>query len=77
MLPSSGNVTTALSTVTGIINNRGNITTGATTITPWQSLKFACQSMMLATGSQLSSTKVYFTHTDPLQSSTPLDIYIT
>ena len=69
--PSSGNVTTALSTVTGIINNRGNITTGATTITPWQSLNLLPE-YDASTGSQLSSTKVYFTHKSS-QSSTPLD----
>ena len=69
--PSSGNVTTALSTVSGIVNNRGNITTGSITSTPWHSLNLLPQ-YDAATGTQLSSTKVYFTHKST-QSSTPLD----
>lgn len=67
--PSSGNVTTALNTVTGIVNNTGNITTGSNVTPSWHSLQLLPQ-FDPATGTQLSSTKVYFTHKSD-QSSTP------
>ena len=68
---SSGNITTALNTITGIVNNTANVTTG-TTITPsWHSLQLLPQ-YSTSTGSQISSTQVYFTHRSA-QSSTPLD----
>ena len=69
--PSSGNVTTALNTVAGIVNNTGDITTGSLTTTPWQSLQLLPQ-YDASTGNQVSSSKVYFTHKSA-QSSTPLD----
>ena len=69
--PSSGNVTTALNTVAGIVNNTGDITTGSLTTTPWQSLQLLPQ-YDASTGNQVSSSKVYFTHKSS-QSSTPLD----
>ena len=68
---SGGNVTPALSTVTGIVNNTGDITTGSITTTPWQSLQLLPQ-YNTSTGNQVSSSKVYFTHKSA-QSSTPLD----
>ncbi len=68
---SSGNVTTALSTITGIVNNTGNITTGSTITPSWHSLQLLPQ-YNTATGSQISSSQVYFTHR-AAQSSTPLD----
>tara|TARA_Y100000389_G_scaffold19426_1_gene16835 strand:- start:3708 stop:5843 length:2136 start_codon:yes stop_codon:yes gene_type:complete len=71
--PSSGNVTTALNTVTGIVNNRGNIITqgsaGNVTTASWPSLQLLPQ-FNPATGNQLSSSQVYFTH-QSAQSSTP------
>lgn len=71
--PNSGNITTALNTVSGIVNNRGNITTtgsaGAVTTPSWPSLQLLPQ-YDPATGNQLSSTQVYFTH-QSAQSSTP------
>lgn len=69
--PSSGNVTTALNSVAGIVNNTGDITTGSLTTTPWQSLQLLPQ-YDASTGNQVSSSKVYFTHKSS-QSSTPLD----
>ena len=69
--PSSGNVTTSLNTVTGIVNNTGNITTGSNITPAWHSLQLLPQ-YDSATGSQVSSSKVYFTHRSA-QSSTPLD----
>ena len=63
--------TTALNTISGIVNNRGNVTTGALITTPWQSLNTLPQ-YNPATGSAIESTKVYFTHKSS-QSSTPLD----
>ena len=68
---SSGNITTALNTITGIVNNTGNITTGSNITPAWHSLQLLPQ-YSTATGSQISSTKVYFTHRSA-QSSTPLD----
>jgi hypothetical protein len=62
--PSSGNVTTALNTVTGIVNNRGNIITtgsaGNVTTASWPSLQLLPQ-FNPETGNQLSSSQVYFT----------------
>tara|TARA_B100001287_G_C22682960_1_gene531565 strand:+ start:1522 stop:3654 length:2133 start_codon:yes stop_codon:yes gene_type:complete len=74
--PSSGNVTTSLNTVSGIVNNTGNIsiTSGSNVeiITPaWHSLQLLPQ-FDPATGTQVSSSKVFFTHRSA-QSSTPLD----
>jgi hypothetical protein len=67
--PSSGNISTALNTVTGIVNNTGNITTGSNVTQAWHSLQLLPQ-YDPATGTQVSSTKVYFTHKSA-QSSTP------
>jgi hypothetical protein len=69
--PSSGNVTTALNTVAGIVNNTGNITTGSNVTQAWHSLQLLPQ-YNPATGNQISSSKVYFTHKSA-QSSTPLE----
>ena len=69
--PSSGNVTTSLNTVAGIINNTGNITTGSTITQAWHSLNLQPQ-YSTTTGAQLSSEKLYFTHRST-QSSTPLE----
>ena len=68
---SSGNITTALNTISGIVNNTGNITTGSTITPSWHSLQLLPQ-YSTSTGSQISSTQVYFTHRSA-QSSTPLD----
>ena len=68
---SSGNITTALNTITGIVNNTGNITTGSNVTPAWHNLQLLPQ-FSTTTGNQISSTKVYFTHRSA-QSSTPLD----
>ena len=68
---SSGNITTALNTITGIVNNTGNITTGSNVTPSWHSLQLLPQ-FDTSTGNQISSTQVYFTHRSA-QSSTPLD----
>lgn len=57
----SSNVTTALSTISGIVNNTANT---------WHSLNLLPQ-YSSTTGNEVSSTKVYFTHRSA-ESSTPL-----
>ncbi len=69
--PSSGDITTSLNTISGIINNRGNITTGSNVTQSWGSLNVTPE-FDSATGSALASKQVYFTHKST-QNSNPAD----